>query len=58
MFTLSWKALTPLASPLARVYISMTSNDKCWGVGGGGGTSIKGANGDVPLDGVAFSRLH
>ena len=25
--------------------------------GGGGGTSYKWANGDVPLDGVAFSRL-
>ena len=25
--------------------------------GGGGGTSLKEANGDVPLDGVAFSRL-
>ena len=25
--------------------------------GGGGGTPLKEANGDVPLDGVAFSRL-
>ena len=25
--------------------------------GGGGGTSLLKANGDVPLDGVAFSRL-
>ena len=25
--------------------------------GGGGGTSLQDANGDVPLDGVAFSRL-
>jgi len=25
--------------------------------GGGGGTSYKWANGDVPLDGVGFSRL-
>ena len=24
---------------------------------GGGGTPLKGANGDFPLDGVAFSRL-
>ena len=24
---------------------------------GGGGTFLKGANGDVPLDGVAFLRL-
>ena len=28
-----------------------------WPSGGGGGTSLKEANGDVPLDGVAFSRL-
>ena len=25
--------------------------------GGGGGTPLQEANGDVPLDGVAFSRL-
>ena len=25
--------------------------------GGGGGNTFKEANGDVPLDGVAFSRL-
>ena len=25
--------------------------------GGGGGTPLKEANGDVPLDGVSFSRL-
>ena len=54
MFTLSWKAVAPLAPPLARIYISMTSNGKCWR-GGGGGASLIEANGDVPLDGVAFS---
>ena len=27
------------------------------GGGGGGGTPLQEANGDVPLDGVAFSRL-
>ena len=26
-------------------------------VGGGGGTPLQKANGDVPLDGVAFSQL-
>ena len=26
-------------------------------VGGGGGTSLQEANGDVPMDGIAFSRL-
>ena len=56
MFTLSWKALTLLAPPLARIYISMTSNGKSWR-GAGGGTSLKEAIGDVPLDEVAFSRL-
>ena len=25
--------------------------------GGGGGTSLQEANGDVPMDGIAFSRL-
>ena len=28
-----------------------------WVGGGGGGTSLEEANRDVPLDGVAFSRL-
>ena len=30
---------------------------KYQGVGGGGGTSLQKANGNVPLDRVAFSRL-
>ena len=33
------------------------NHNKWCGPGGGGDTLLQEANGDVPLDGVAFSRL-
>ena len=35
---------------------ALCSTKEQYSPGGGGGTSYKWANGDVPLDGVAFSR--
>ena len=40
-----------------REYLQILVNKKVRYVSPGGGTSYKWANGDVPLDGVAFSRL-
>ena len=57
MFTLSWKALTPVAPLLARIYISMTSNGRCYNNTGGCTSLNETINADVPLDGVAFSRV-